>query len=177
MITDLPQMSGGPDAVREKYVHILRLSETRTLAEHVADPITFNAATNAVPKPTDIVVMYSRPWHYAGGKLQSHDVAHRDFKETILQLSRKQKNVAVWWSEEPFVITGIETSHLDPTPGPYPYTTQAPLIATAERDRADARDIYVVRATVHRPEADHHMYKIVFTIGGDTIDPDMSCNP
>jgi hypothetical protein len=180
MIIELPQMSVGPKtSAKEKDVHIFRLPRPASSVGQsaAADPITFNAAPLGPVRPTDIVVMDCEPWHYVGGELRAHARAHHDFPETILQLSRKQENRAVWWSEEPFEITEIGPSDLDDAKGPYPFLAQVPLAATTERDRADRRDIFVVRSSVHIPGADNHKYKIVFTIGGDSIDPDMSCNP
>ena len=121
------------------------------------------------------IVVNKRPWHYAGGTLRPHDHAlHEDFPETVLQLCRAQGNRAVWWSEEPLEITSIKKSDLDLTDGgPYPFTN----LETEVVEDDLGRKLHIVRSSVPKPEADGHKYKIVFTIGGEPIDPDMSCNP
>jgi len=181
MITVLPQLSVGPKLAppKDRDVHIFILPSTGGDGDHIADPITFDAGPAVLPKSTDIIVLNGEPRHFAGGALLPHDQAHKQFPQTtILQLSRRQENQAVWWSEEPFSIDSIGPSHLDHNgAGPYPFVQTPPLTAVVERDLLDGQDIYVVRSGVHSPEADNHMYKIVFTIRGEKIDPDMSCNP
>ena len=170
MNTVLPQLSIGPKLEwYEKGVHIIRH------ADHVDNAI----ALGAHPQPTDIIVANGKPSHFARGGLRPHDDnLHRDFPETILWLCRAQGNRAVWWSEEPFEIIEINPSRLVLNkPAPYPYIEKLPFKSVGERPDLDGREIYVVRADVHIPAADNHMYKIVFTIGGEKIDPDMSCNP
>jgi hypothetical protein len=139
---------------------------------------------------TDVVVFAKRPWHFAGRlpahpfQLRAHPQVHHDFPETILVLSISKKQQAVWWSETEFNITHVQPSGHPAHPGfieastvppAYPFPIPAPIVA--QREHHNSRDIFVARSGVPITTAKEHMFKISFTIGNETIDPDTYCSP
>jgi len=137
--------------------------------------------------PTDIVVFGGEPWHMAsppGHKklVRQHPQVHRDFPETVLIISIKKQQRAVWWSEKDFTITSVRPSAHTDNPFFREADTVAPRspFATPEppptrTERVNGRDLYVARSSSPVPAAAYHMYKIEFTMEGRTIDPDMYC--
>jgi hypothetical protein len=192
-------LSNGPELKDDEMgVHIIYVPVSIILAEmHLTalDQGTANTVTLAqVAKhvgaalPTDIVVFACEPWHFAGHpghprRLQAHPDAHHTFPETVLELSIKGREKAVWWSETPFSITGVTPSGPGHANFHYPEAgspaTREPFTwsPVAERIMVGGREIHVVRSSVPFPAAEQHMYKIEFTIGGDAIDPDVYCAP
>ena len=168
-----------PDVQKNKRVHILQLSMDG--GESSASPpdsaIEDVAKQIGPPKPTDIIVFDHQPWHFAGGALRSHPRVHVDYPETILQLSISRGETAVWWSEENFTITDIDYSHHAPRAAEAPKNPFSAPLETRPEDDGSGKRIYVARSTVPVPKSKGQMYKIKFTIGGENIDPDMSCNP
>ena len=177
--------STGPKLEKtEKSVHIIKLSEETALAGlsgHPSQHQVLSAAAKHVgtPKKTDIVVFEHKPWHVVNGELRAHPQVHIDFPETILALSFAAQDKAVWWSEQPFTITGIERSpHYPPVHGSpnYPFSASTPPFdARPEQDQA-GQPIFVVRTTPIVKESIGQRYKINFFMGED-VDPDMSCTP
>jgi hypothetical protein len=179
--------TNGPVPTRDKFVHIILLPNDVTdigfafdpkgeLTNHAHDDVMREARRflqgQPNPAPTDVVVFSGRPWHFAGGRLRkhSHDMHHK-YKDTVLKLSRRRAQRAVWWSEKRFDITAIANTRSDGVQDPFP------MPATVEESDSGGNTIYVARAMVHRAEADDNRYKISFQIGGQAIDPDMDCTP
>ena len=114
--------SAGPklDPKTEVGVRIIKLPSRAALAESLGcDPadaaVMRLAATLATPaQRTDIVVFDHQPWHKVGDELKAHPQVHIDHSETILKLSYKKREVAVWWSEQPFTITSMRRSDHHP---------------------------------------------------------------
>ena len=140
--------------------------------------------------PTDIVVFAGKPWHMAGlpghqREPREHPQVHIDFPDTILVISIQPPQSAVWWSEVPFTITSIKPSALDhknrwypeaKTKAPdNPFAPNGPAIPETRTERVNGRDLYVARSAVPVADSNGHMYKIEFTMGGKSIDPDMYC--
>jgi hypothetical protein len=137
--------------------------------------------------PTDIVVFAGQPFHVAslpGHKklLREHPQVHQTFPQTVLVISIKDQQRAVWWSETNFTITKIEPSHHANNPFFREADTIAPRSPFASPDppptrieNVSGRDLYVARSTVPVAAAAFHMYKIEFTMEGQEIDPDMYC--
>ena len=180
----------------ERAVHIIHvpveiiLGEMRlsALSEGPVGTVTLKQVEKHIGQPAarDIVVFNKQPWHFAGpsGQLQlrSHPQVHIDFPDSVVVLSIGGNQKAVWWSETSFTITSVRPSphHPNPhfpeaatTPPQYPFTDS--LVTRVENH--NGRDLFVVRSSVPVPGAANHMYKIVFTIGGDPIDPDAYCTP
>jgi len=180
MPATIPSLSVGPRLSKlEKGVHILRLSAyggesgappPESAVENVAKQI-------GPPQPTDIIVFDHQPWHFAGGALRPHPRVHVDHPETILQLSISGRESAVWWSEENFTITDIDYSHHPPRVDGAPRDPFSAALETRQEDDRGGKKIFVARSTVPVPKSMGQMYKIRFNIGGEDIDPDMSCNP
>jgi len=166
----------------EKGVHIIRLFIDTSAggpggAAGAAPPSAGGppvAKNIGAPRPTDILVFDHEPWHFAGGGLKRHPQVHIDHPETILNLSIGHQEKVVWWSAEQFAILEVNPSHHDPNPGPYPF--EVPPVTEESRD-VNGRKIFISRSTVPKVAAMNHRYKIKFSIGGEIIDPDMSCNP
>jgi hypothetical protein len=168
---------------------VLKEMHVDKLASGDVDTVTLTQVEKHVgqPQPTDIVVFANEPWHYAGPPgqkhLRAHPNVHIQFPETVLVLSVGDQDQAVWWSEQSFDITAIGLAgpaHANPhfaeattPPPPYPFN----LPVTRLEQNLQGQDIYVARAAPPIPGTEHHMYKIEFTIGTDTIDPDMYCAP
>jgi hypothetical protein len=121
------------------------------------------------PAMTDVVVFGGRPFHFAGGKLRDHPQVHRDFPGTILVLYKSRRNTAVWWSEEQFTITRIEKEHPQ-NAGTADYPFDETPVTMPEGD------LWVARSKVPKDTAYGQQYKITFTMGGRTIDPNMDCD-
>jgi hypothetical protein len=179
--------SAGPkiDLRTEVGVRVVKLPSRAELAASLGcDPadaaVMTLAASLATPaQNTDIVVFDHRPWHKVGPELKAHPQVHIDHPETILRLSFKRQQVAVWWSERPFSVTSVRRSDhhpavtgspASPFDGPPP-----PYAATQEMDIA-GRQVWAVRTNPIVQQAIGQMYKINFFIGED-IDPDMEGAP
>ncbi len=167
----------------DKGVHIIKLSLATVLAgmtvKNPSKAQRLSEAAKHVGKPTktDIVVFDHKPWHVVKRQLRPHPKVHKEHKETILHLSFKARNRAVWWSEDPFRITRIERSPNFPLvtgSSPYPFNPQAPLNDAQTEQDDDGRDIFDVRSSPIVRKSIGQMYKISFFMDED-IDPDMSC--
>src|SRR5262249_51004508 len=125
------------------------------------------------------------PWHYAGlpgqsKRLLSHPRVHEQYRDTVLVVDPKKKQKVVWWSETEFSdITIAPSKHLSPLfpkarlGGPKnPFKKELVVVPPA---KPNGKGLWVVRSTVPRKTANHHMYKIEFTMKGKKIDPDMYC--
>jgi hypothetical protein len=121
----------------------------------------------------DIIVIGSKPFHFAAHQVREHPKVHHDCPDSILQLSVADKNRAVWWSTQPFTITNIEG---DPEHGlkdaPYPFTSE---LKTIREDSLDAKKIHVVRSSVPTTDAIGFHYKITFEVNGHLVDPNIYC--
>jgi hypothetical protein len=180
MTVTFPSLSTGPKLSNvEKGVHILRLSITggESGAASPDSAVEDVARKIGPPKPTDIIVFDRQPLHFAGGALHAHPQVHVDHPETILELSISRRERAVWWSELNFTITDIDYSHHAARVTGAPKDPFSAPLQTRQEDDGAGKIIYVVRSTVPVVASQGQTYKIKFTIGGDDIDPDMSCNP
>jgi len=178
MADTIPSLSAGPKLSHvEKGVHILRLSIYGGESGAPPPDSAVGAVTKQIgpPKPTDIVVFDHQPWHFAGGALKSHPQVHVDHPETILQLSISRGEKAVWWSEEHFTITDIDYSHHSTRVAGAPKNPFSAPFETVPVDDGKGKTIFVSRSTVPVAQSEGQMYKIKFNIGGENIDPDMSC--
>ena len=122
-------------------------------------------------QPVDILVdadvTNDRPSHCVEGKVLEHEKAHGN-KATILYLSFKAKESALWYSDDVFRITSI-APHNDKNAATAPkYPFERPL--PQEASKAFESGPIIAAAVDHR-------YKIEFTIGKRKIDPDLWCNP
>ncbi|MBI3493042.1 MAG: hypothetical protein HY047_14870 [Acidobacteria bacterium] len=167
----------------EKGVHIIRIPRTLGTGEPTGShptPAARQAAEKLLaqvkPGPTDIVVWARQPWHVVNGDLKDHPQVHADFPQTILTLSVKEKEKAVWWSEAFFEIVGIDYSHhakrISGAPK-NPFTSDF----VTQLEVSGGEEFYVVRSTSPVDTAVGQQYKISFKMGVDAIDPDMSCTP
>src|SRR5262249_53592980 len=97
--------------------------------------------------------------------------------QSIVKLSYRQRERAVWWSDRPFNIVSIEESgHFPktrPSPAPSPFG-EGP-VTREELSTDGSRTLYVARSEPLIQDAADRFYKMSFTIAGDTIDPDMYC--
>ena len=179
--------SAGPKLDRRTQVgvRIVKLPSRAALAESLGcDPsdaaVMALAATLATPaQGTDIVVFDHQPWHKVGLELMAHPQVHIDHPETILRLSYAKKEVAVWWSEQPFTVTSMRRSDHHPAVAGSPACAfdgpPPPYEATPEQDLA-GRQVWAVRTKPIVEEAVDQMYKINFFMG-ESIDPDMEGAP
>lgn len=134
-------------------------------------------------KATDVIVYRGKPWHKVGRTLEKHPEVHASHRETVLEV-RVERQKAVWWSEHQFKITRIELhGHAtEAAPGassvvkapPRPFPEPETRVEDDINSLAPQR-IHVARSTVPVREARTHEYKITFTRGGRTIDPNMRC--
>jgi hypothetical protein len=185
-VTVTATLSTGPKLGKtDKGVHIIRLSPEAAFAEVIGknpskEQLLAEAAKHVgAPAKTDIVVYDHKPWHVVNGQLRPHPQVHDEDKKTILNLSFKDQDKAVWWSEQRFSITRINRSPHHPAVAgspEYPFNPPArPYDAQLEQDD-HGRTIFVVRATPIVEKSIGQMYKISFFMEED-IDPDMSCTP
>jgi hypothetical protein len=184
-VTVTPSVGPRLDLRTEVGVRIVKLPSRAELAASLGcDPsdaaVMVRAATLATPaQRTDIVVFDHQPWHKVGSKLLPHPQVHIDHPETILKLSHKKKEVAVWWSEQPFTVTAMRRSDHHPAVAGSPASAfegpPPPYEATSEQDLA-GRQVWAVRTKPIVQEAVHQMYKVNFLIG-ENIDPDMEGAP
>jgi hypothetical protein len=170
-------------------VHIIYAPESCGGGQTGAAALSQVASQIGKPDPTDIVVYDRQPWHSAGlpghkKQLWAHPKVHEDFRETVLVISRSKLHKVVWWSETPISDFTIAPSG---QPGHahefYPEADSIPPASPFERplevcvESCNGRDLYVVRSSVPKASADHHMFKISFTMDGYPIDPDAYCAP
>src|SRR3954468_9671428 len=174
--------SNGPrlEAKIDVGVHIIKLpprAEVADTAGSAAEKDVMDAAATlaGAAQPTDIVVFDHQPWHKVNGQLHAHPQVHIDHPETILQISHGLKQRAVWWATEAFRIIAV---HAHGTPGAAPLNPfdgqTVPYDARPEPGTSGT--VFVVRAQPIILQSIGHVYKITFDIGGEVIDPDMSCN-
>ena len=166
-------------------VHITKLPDRPTVAATCGgtpseEAVMAAAAKLAGPgKKTDIVVFDHRPWHRVNGQLLPHPEAHLIDHETILQISLRLHQRAVWWSTERFTILDIKPSAhhgaVAPTTPINPFEATAFPYRSEEEPTAGVM-LYTVRATPIVSRAVGITYKITFNIGED-IDPDMEGTP
>ena len=181
-------LSPGPklDRNTELGVHIIKLPSrddvVTSLHPHPSEKEVMDAAaTLAGPAHvTDIVVFDHKPWHKVHGELHAHPKVHDDYPETILQVSFKDKERAVWWSDRPFTVMTVRRSDHHPVVAgcpDYPFDgPPPPYDAQPEPDASSHATVFVVKAHPIVKEAVGQLYKISFLMG-EPIDPDMSCTP
>jgi hypothetical protein len=177
-------LSTGPKLGKtDKGVHIIRLSAEAEYAEAIGkspseEQLLSEAAKHVgAPSKTDIVVYDHKPFHVVNGELRPHPQVHDEDKDTILNLSFKDQDKAVWWSEQAFRITRINRSpdrKVVAGSPEYPFNLAPPYDAQTERDE-HGRAIFVVRATPIVKTSIGQMYKISFFMEKEDIDPDMFC--
>jgi hypothetical protein len=142
-----------------------------------------DAAALSIPhaKATDVIVFKGKPWHMVNRRLEKHPEVHTRHPETVLKvLVERQK--AVWWSEHEFKISRIELhEHAAAASGASdtvaPPDKPFPEPATMRESDVDglAAQIHVARSKPPVREAKTFEYKITFTRGGRTVDPNMRC--
>jgi hypothetical protein len=174
-------LSRGP-VMAERAVHIIFVpdgvagvdaaSEALPTDEQLAEAASFIYIGN--PALTDVIVFAGRPWHYADGKLRKHPEVHNDFPNTVLELNVARGERVLWWSEHEFNITQIAGHAPQDIGAPDPFAAIPP---TRPEDGADhpPTTIHVARAPVPSQGSIGHEYKITFTSGGRSIDPNMRC--
>jgi hypothetical protein len=191
--SDALNLSDGPDLLdNELGVHIIYVPDSRGGGHTGAAAMSQIASQIGKPDPTDIVVFGGQPWHSAGlpghkKEPKQHPKVHDDFPETILKISIKDRQKAVWWSEEEFTITSIRLTHQHQPQhpcypeaatiaAPYPFADGPPAPPT-RIEEVNGRNLYVARSTVPIAASVGHMYKMEFSMAGKRIDPDMYCAP
>jgi hypothetical protein len=128
----------------------------------------------------DIIVFDHRPWHKPGNELRPHPKVHHEDGGTILRVSFRAHERAVWWSQQPFQIVAIHHSPDHPAVAGSPYNPfdgpPPPYDSRPEPDLANHGTVHVVRARPIVQEAVGQMYKIAFYMD-ELIDPDMEAMP
>jgi len=187
MLTIAPKSTSGPTRKMpaEKPVRILHVPLNGQSVElyGAATEIGLQNPGNPtdLPMPNDIIVYDGKPWHFAGGALHPHPLVHLTHPETVLQLSLKRQESAVWWSDEMFTITKIlpvqhhGDADLATAPSGQPYFPFSGPLETVQEEDVQRKKIFVVRSTVPVGEADNRTFKITFTMHDEAIDPDMHC--
>lgn len=188
--SDALNLSDGPDLLgNELGVHIIYVPDSRGGGQTGAAALSQIANLIGKPDPTDIVVYKGQPLHSAGlpghkKEPREHPKVHDDFPETILKISIRDGQKAVWWSEEKFTITSIKPSkHAHEHPchpeagGTVLNPFDNPHLPETRPEDVKGRVLYVARSTVPVPAAAGHMFKIEFSMAGNSIDPDMYCAP
>jgi hypothetical protein len=173
-------LSVGPKLVNgEKGVHIIYVSAEMLAGEAGGGQGTTVALQQVAklvgnPAVTDVVVFAGEPWHVVNHELKAHPQVHKDYPETVLRIHRLRDETVVWWSEKPFTITAITPEPPKKRGKPeYPFAVPA----TRPEDGSDNKAIFVARSDVPIKEADDQEYKIAFKMEGQSIDPNMYCDP
>ena len=157
----------------DKAVHIIFVPpEVEAPSEATEDERLSVAAAVGPVQVTDVIVFRGRPWHVVNGRLEEHPEVHTKFPNTILDISVDRREQAVWWSEQPFKITGITSHHGGAAPDPF----EKPLTGPERPVGEAAEDIHVARSSASSALAKDHEYKISFERDGRIIDPNMRCS-
>lgn len=175
---------------KEKHIRIIYVPVEVVLADMQRDTLGTEPAGTVTlahvakhigtPAPTDIVVFNKQPWHFAGHgtdqRLREHPRVHRDFPETVTVL--KPGEEAVWTSDRNFQIVDAQPAgHAHPefieASGPFPRYPFAnhPIVT-----REETHGRWVAHSGVAKTDAQQHMYKIIFSIETEDIDPDVYCS-
>jgi hypothetical protein len=157
----------------EKAVHIIFVPPDVEAPSDATEEERVSVATTVGPvQETDVIVFRGRPWHVVKGRLEKHPDVHTLSPATILDISVDRREQVVWWSEQPFKITGITGHHSVDDPTPF----ANPLTGPERPAGGPAEDIHVARSSAPSVLSKGHEYKISFQRGDRVIDPNMRCS-